>query len=105
MVLGQPGGGAVVVNNAILAQHQAIAGLAYYEIGEGVDVDAVEEGPGVRAMYIDLAERRDVAETDTVPHRPHFACHRFQPVLFACYRIPLRAFPEASVDEDRAALG
>ena len=84
MILGEPRRGAVVIDDAVLAQHQPVARLADGEVGEGVDVDAVEEGAGIRAMHVDLAERRDVAEADAAAHRLDLARHRFQPVLLAC---------------------
>ena len=60
----KPRGGAVVHDEAVLAQHHAVAHLADREGREGVDVDAVEEGAGVAALHVDLAERRDVADPD-----------------------------------------
>ena len=105
VIVGQPRGRAVVIDQAVLAQHQPVARLADGEVGEGVDVDAVEEGAGVGAMHVDLAERRDVAEADAAAHRLDLAGDRFQPVLFAGLRIPLRALPQAGVDEHRALLG
>ena len=104
VVVGQPRRGAVVIDHAVLAQHQPVARLADGEVGEGVDVDAVEEGAGIRAVHVDLAERRDIAEADAAAHRLDLARHRFQPVLLARLRIPLRALPQAGVDEDRALL-
>ena len=105
VVVGQPRRRAVVIDEAVLAQHQPVARLADGEAGEGVDVDAVEEGAGVGALHVDLAERRDVADADAAAHRLDLARHRFQPVRLAGLRIPLRALPQAGVDEDRALLG
>ena len=47
VVLGEPRRGAVVIDDAVLAQHQPVARLADGERREGVDVDAVEEGAGI----------------------------------------------------------
>ena len=105
MVVGQPRRRAVVIDQSVLAQHQPVACLADREVREGVDVDAIEEDAGIGAVHVDLAERRDVAEADAAAHRPDLARHRFQPVFFARLRIPLRALPQAGVDEHRALLG
>ena len=100
----EPGGGAVVHDEAVLAQHHAVAGAADAEGGEGVDVEAVEEGAGVRALHVDLAERGDVAEADRGAHGCHLAADGGEPVGFARLRIPLRAQPGAGFDEHRALL-
>ena len=79
----EPGGGAVVHDEAVLAQHHAVAGAADGEGGEGVDVEAVEEGAGVGALHVDLAERGDVAEADRGAHRRHLAADGGEPVGLA----------------------
>jgi hypothetical protein len=44
-VLGEPGGGAVVHHDPVLAQHHAVARLADRQGGEHVDVKPVKQRP------------------------------------------------------------
>ena len=69
-VVGEPRGRAVVEDEAVLAQHQAVARLADRQRREGVGVDPVEEGGRVRALDVDLAEGRDVADADAARAPP-----------------------------------
>ena len=62
MVLGEARGGAVVIDDAVLAQHEAVARLADGQRREGVAVELVEEDTGILALDVDLAERRDIAD-------------------------------------------
>jgi hypothetical protein len=64
MLVAEARGGAVVHDEAVLAQHQAIARLADRQRREAVDVDPVEEGRRRPALHVDLAEGRDVADAD-----------------------------------------
>ena len=74
---------AVVHDEAVFAQHQAIAHFPDRQRREHVDVDAIEECARIRALDVDLAERRDITNADARAHRRDFACHGFEPVLFA----------------------
>lgn len=56
----EAGGCAVVEGEAVLAQHQAVARAAGAEVGEAIDVEAVEENADVGAGELDLAEGGDV---------------------------------------------
>src|SRR5262249_29206735 len=46
---------AVIVNEAVVAGHDAVAKAPRFKLQERVDIDAVEELGGVRADYLDLA--------------------------------------------------
>ena len=69
--LGEARGRAVVEHEAVVVQHHAIARLAHGELGETVDIDAVEEFRGVRPLDVDLAEGRDIGDADALAHQPH----------------------------------
>ena len=59
-VLGESRCGAVVENDPVLAQHDAVAGLADRQGFPAIDIDAIQELDGVRALDIDLAQCRDI---------------------------------------------
>ncbi len=94
----------VIHHDAVLAQHDAVARPPDRQRAHHVDVDAVEKFSRVRAMHLDLAESRDIADADTVSHRRHFANDGRQPIVFARLRVVLRAQPKACLDEHRAPL-
>jgi hypothetical protein len=81
MILGEARGGAVIVDDAVLAQHEAVARLADGERREGVAVEPVEEGARVLALHIDLAESGDIAKPHTGARGQHLARGGRQPVL------------------------
>jgi hypothetical protein len=60
ILLAESPGGAVVEDQAVLAQHQAVARLADSQGRKQVGIDAVEELGCVRTLDGDLAERRDI---------------------------------------------
>ncbi len=64
---------AVVHDEAVLAQHDAVARLADRQRRERVDVHPVEQGADVGPLKLDLAEGRDVDQPDRAAHRPHLA--------------------------------
>src|SRR5262249_5243669 len=103
MLLAEPRRGAVVHGEAVLAQHQSVAGAADFQRREFVDVDAVEQRRGVRPLNVDLAERRHIANPDGPPHRrglPRDAL--LQGLAWAL--IPLRPEPQPGIGEYRAVF-
>ena len=75
---------AVVDNEAVLAQHQAVARPADGQRRERVGVEPVEQLRGVRALDVDLAQRRDIADADArcappAPRGCSFAASRSRP--------------------------
>src|SRR3546814_8792886 len=61
----------LVPQEAVLAQHEAVACLALRQLQEAVGVDAVQERGGVGTLHVDLAEGRDVGDAD---RGAHLAC-------------------------------
>ena len=105
MVLAEPRGRAVVVGDAVFAQHQAVAHLADRQLGEAVGVELVEEFRGVAALDIDLAQGRDIADADRAAGLQDLPVDRLPPVVLARPRKPLGAQPHAGLDEDGALPG
>ena len=101
MVLAQPHGYAVIKHHAVFIQHQAIAALANFELGPGVAVHPVQQYGGIRALNVDLAQRRTVKRADAVAYRQHFALDRCMQVFARLGVIP-GAFPLANVLEECA---
>ena len=97
--------GAVIHHHPVLAQHQAVAGLADGKGGEGVAVGEVEESAGVTALNVDLAKRADIADADGIAGGQHLAVDGLAPVRLALAREPLRPQPGACLDECRALFG
>ena len=60
---------AVVHDDAVLAQHQAVARLADRQAAQRVAIDAVEELGRVGALDVDLAQGRDVGDAGAAAHR------------------------------------
>ena len=60
-MLVEPARRPVVVDEAVLAQHQAVSRPADGQLGEAVAIDPIQQSAGVGADDFDLAERRDVA--------------------------------------------
>ncbi len=102
-VVRQPPCRAVVIEEAVVAQHQAVARLADRQGGEGVGVDPVQKGYCVRSLDIDLAERRDIGDADGGAHRPGFADRRLLHT-FARLAIDPRPLPQADIDHVGAGL-
>ena len=103
VILGEARGGAVVIDDAVLTQHEAVARLADAKRREGVAVELVEEGSGILALHVDLAQRRDIAEADGAARGEHLARRGCKPVL-ALSREPGGAHPQAGFDEDGTLL-
>ena len=101
-IVGQARGRAVIHDEAVLAQHDAIARLADRQGGERVDVEAVEQLADVGALQFDLAEGRNVDEPDRRAHGFHFTVDRLLPVRLALARKIGRAQPGAGLDENGA---
>ena len=102
-VVAEPPGRAVVVEKAVVAQHQPVARLADGKRGEGVGVDAVEEGRGVRPLHVDLAERRDVGDADRGAHRARLA-HIGLLQRLAVLQVGARPLPGADIHHLGAGL-
>ncbi len=102
MILCQTCGGAVVHGDAVLAQHEAVAGAPHGQFGEGVAIDHVEESGGIRALHVDLAQCGHIADPDRAAGLQHLAVHALTPMGFAGAGEPLRAQPHAHFDKDRA---
>ena len=64
VILRQPGGRAVVIGDAILAEHEAVPHLANRQRGKRVGVDPVQEFRGIAPLNVDLAECGHVADAD-----------------------------------------
>src|SRR5579885_3296849 len=96
-LLGEARGRPIVEDDAVLAQHEAVARAPDGQVAEDIRVDAVEKGRGIRAGDIDLAESRDVDETDALAHGHSLAPDRLALAL-ARARIAARAQPEARLD-------
>ncbi len=62
----EAGDGAVVEDDAGLVGHRAVADAPGAQVAEPVRVQPVEIRPGVRAADVELAERGDVDEADTL---------------------------------------
>ena len=60
----QTGGDPVVEHHPVFFQHQAVAAAADLELGERVAVDEVQKLRRVRALDVDLAQRRAVQHAD-----------------------------------------
>ncbi len=95
--------GAVVEQEAVLAQHQAVARLAGLQGREAVAIEAVEQRGGIRPLEIDLAQSRDIADADRLANGHDLAGGGGAPVL-ARLREPGRAQPEAGLHEHRTHL-
>ena len=104
MRLAEPRRGAVIHDHTILAQHQPVAGLADRQGGEGIAVDQIEEGAGIAALNVDLAEGADITDTDRGTCGQHLAVDRLTPCRFALTREPLRPQPASGLDEHRPLL-
>src|SRR6202011_6025050 len=101
MTLADARHGTVVEHDAVLAQHQAVAAAPDCKAGEAVAVDALEERGRVRALHVDLAEGRDVANAGGAAHGAYLAPPRGVET-FAGAQIGARAQPLARLDEPRA---
>src|SRR6516165_10334708 len=69
MLLAEARRGAVIHGEAVLTQHQAIAGAANFERREFIGIDAVEQRRCIWTLDVDLAQRRDIAHANRKPHR------------------------------------
>ena len=56
------GGGAIVEHHAIFAQHQPIANLAGGKRGKSVGINPVKECARIRALDVDFAKGRNIAD-------------------------------------------
>ena len=96
---------AVVIDETVLAQHDAVAAAADFELLPRVGVEKLHELRRVRADHLDLAERRGVEQAGRLAHRHAFAVDGGVHVLARPWEIP-GAFPLADILEHGAlALG
>ena len=96
-------GRAVVVDDAVLAQHHAVAAAADGERVPAVDVDAIQQFGDVAPLQLDLAERGDVDHAHVRAHVLRLAVRGVVGRL-AGSRIRMRPLPQPGVDEARAVL-
>ena len=61
MLLAQPCHRAVIHHEAVFAQHQAVTGAAHRQGRDQIAIDKIQKGGGIAALYLDFAERRDIA--------------------------------------------
>ena len=92
--------GAVVLHDAVVAQHHAVTAAADGERVPAVDVDAVQEFRDVLSHELDLAERGDVDDADVDANVARLA-ERGVVGRFAGARIRVRPLPQPCVDEAR----
>ena len=72
-VLGQPRDDTVIEHLAVLGEQQAVAHPSDRQVGERVQVHQVEEGAGVGARDLDLAERRGIEQPGALAQGTHLA--------------------------------
>src|SRR6202034_673492 len=101
-IVGEPRGGAVVHHEAVLAQHDSVTRLADRKRRECIDVEPIEQRARVRAMDVDLAEGRDVADPAAFTGHRSPRVYVLQPIAFSRPCEPLRALPQARIDESGA---
>ena len=73
VILREPAGHAVVHDDSVLGAHHAVADATDVELGPLVDVDQVEQLGNIGASQIELAERRDVDDSDLGANVEHFS--------------------------------
>ena len=100
MVLAETGRRAIVVGDAVFAQHQPVAHLADREPRETVGVDPVQKFGGVASLDIDFSQGRDIADADRAAGAGHLPIDGLPPVGLTWLREPLGAQPHASINED-----
>ena len=95
--------GAVVLDHAVGATHDAVTNLADRKCAHHVRVEHVEEGGGVTSRDIDDTERRTVEDadsrTDSGTFTEHSRCHVFAAAWIEAWTLPL-----ADVLEHRPAI-
>src|SRR6185437_16163654 len=94
--------GPVIEDDTILTQHDAVSGLPDGQARDRVRIHPVEESCSIDALHVDLSQRRDVADPDTVAHAENFSYQRALPVPLTRERECLCAPPLAQVHESRA---
>ena len=95
-VFSQTHGDTVVKHHAVFVQHQAVAGLAHFQLQPGVGVQPVQELGSVRALDVDLAQGGCIHDADAGAHGQHFAVHRSVHVFAGLGEVP-GALPLAHV--------
>ena len=103
MVLGQTRGHPVILDHAVIAEHQAVARPADRQFQPIVGIDAVQKLGRVGAFDIDLAQGTGVEQADRVARRPTFARHRLGHGLAGARIVP-GPHPLADMFE-RGAMG
>ena len=87
-------GGAVVHDDAVFAQHKAVARLAHGQLGETVHINAVQKLGGVGPLHVNLAQRGRVGHAYAVAHKFHLGLVSL-PQRGAVGAVPQRAQPQA----------
>ena len=100
----QPSNRAVIHDEPVFAQHDAIAHAPDRHRRHRSRVDEIQESPRVGPVHFDLAQRGHVTHAHPIANRQHLAITRCQPIRFAGLGIPFRAQPEAALDETGALL-
>jgi hypothetical protein len=97
----QPADDAVVMDETVLAQHDAVAAAPDPQLLPRVGVEKLEELGRVRPHHLDLAQRRGVEDAGGLPHGHAFAIHRRAHVLAGTRKIPC-PLPLSDILEHRA---
>ena len=104
VLFGEPGGGAIIHDQPVLAQHQAVPHLADGQFGEGIGIDPVHEFSGIGALDVDFAQGRHIADANRFACGQHLSVNRLPPMGFTGLRKPLCPLPHPSVDKHRTLL-
>ena len=96
-------GGAVIENEAVLAQHETVAATSHLEIRPAVDVDALQKLRGIAALDGDLAQGRHIHHAHRVAYRQGLAVDGVHH-SFAGLGVVLGAQPQSRGDEISARL-
>ena len=104
VVLAKSRDGAVIHEDAVLAQHAAVTSLTDRKRLHAVHVDFIQERAGIGALNIDFSERGDIANADSTSDRIDFARDRLQRIVFARPRKITWTKPQAGFRELSALL-
>ena len=96
----QPADDAVIIDEAVLAQHDAVAAAARLQLLPRIGVEQFHELGRIRPDHLDLAQRRGVEQAGLGAHRDAFAIDRRMHVFAGLREIP-GALPLADILEHR----
>ncbi len=97
-VIREPSHHAVVVDEAVLPQHDPVAAAAGGKLLPRIGIEQFHKDRGVGSDYLDLAERRRIEDAGRLSHRATFPVDGSVHVLARAREIP-GAFPLADVLE------